>query len=69
MESEIYWLKDDAKMQKYHTEQLEEQVVDYSRVKKYMGEDRVQQIVDNVKLVEEREREHRKWNHSMEWSR
>ena len=69
MESEIYWLKDDAKMQKYHTEQLEEQVVDYSRVKKYMGEDRVQQIVDNVKLVEEREREHRKWNRSMEWSR
>ena len=56
-------------MQKYHTEQLEEQVVDYSRVKKYMGEDRVQQIVDNVKLVEEREREHRKWNRSMEWSR
>ena len=69
MESEIYWLKDDAKMQKYHTEQLEEQVVNYSRVKKYMGEDRVQQIVDNVKLVQEREREHRKWNRSMEWSR
>ncbi len=56
-------------MQKYHTEQLEEQVVDYNRVKKYMGEDRVQRIVDNVKLVEEREREHRKWNRSMEWSR
>lgn len=69
LEREIYWLKDDAKIQNHHTEQLEEQVVDYNRVKKYMGEDRVQQIVDNVKLVEEREREHRKWNRSMEWSR
>lgn len=36
LESEIYWLKDDAKMQNYKIERLEEQETDYNRVKRYI---------------------------------
>jgi len=69
LEKEVSWLRDDAKMQNYKIERLEEQETDYNRVKRYMGEDRVQQVVDTVKLMEEQAREQKRLNSSRGWSR
>ena len=69
LEERIKDLRDDMKLQNYKIERLEEQVDDYNRVKRYMGEDRVQQVVDAVKVMEEQEREQKKLNRSRGWSR
>jgi len=69
LENEVSWLRDDAKAQNYKIERLEKQEADYNRVKRYMGEDRVQQVVDTVKVMEEQEREQKRLNRSRGWSR
>ena len=56
-------------MRNYKIERLEEQADDFNRVKKYMGEDRVQQVVDTVKVMEEQEREQKRLIRSRGWSR
>ena len=69
LENEVSWLRDDAKAQNYKIERLKEQEMDYNRVKRYMGEDRVQQVVDTVKVMEEQEREQKRLIRSRGWSR
>ena len=67
LEDRVKWLRDEVKQQSYQIEQLEEQVADYNRVKKYMGEERVQQVVDTVKSMEEQEQ--KKLHFGRGWSR
>ena len=69
LENDVSSLRDDLKMRNYKIERLEEQADDLSRVKKYMGEDRVQQVVDTVKVMEEQEREQKRLIRNRGWSR
>ena len=69
LENELSCLRDDLEMRNYKIERLEEQADDFNRVKKYMGEDRVQQVVDTVKVMEEQEREQKRLIRSRGWSR
>jgi methyl-accepting chemotaxis protein len=58
--SDINWYKQRIKQQAESAEKLQEKADDLERVKRYVGEEKVQSIIDSMKEMERLDRE-QKW--------